>query len=273
MKIIAVDSERKALDDLKHAIEGAMPGARAACFDTPFKALRYAAENFVEIAFLDISPGEMNGLELARRLKNINRKTNIVFVTGYARYAVDAFSVQASDYLLKPVTKEAVAAALERLREPVARGGGPRVRVVTFGNFEVFADGEPLAFARTKTRELLAYLVSRRGVFCTNDEIIAVLWEDKADTLSLKSHFRHLVSDLTHTLRCAGADGMLIKKRGRLAVAPAAFQCDLYDYCDGEPAAISRYNGEFMAQYDWAEYYNAYLYRTAGYASERRMSM
>ena len=270
MNILAVDNELPALDDLRHAIESAIPDCQAACFDAPAEALRYAADNAIEIAFLDISLGAMNGLELAKRLKDINGKTNIVFATAYSDYAVDAFSVQASDYLLKPVTKEAVARALERLREPVAPENGPRLRVVTFGNFEAFAGGEPLAFARTKTKELLAYLVSKRGAFCSNGEIIAVLWEDEADSLSLKSHFRHLAADLTHTLRRAGAGSALIKKRGYMAVAPAAFKCDYYDYCDGDPAAVNRYGGEFMAQYGWAEFYNAYLYRTAC-ASVRRV--
>jgi len=263
MKVIAVDSEQSALDDLRKSIEGAIPGADVACFDKPADALRYAAENTIKIAFMEISLGGISGLELARRLKDINGKTNIVFATGYPHFAVDAFSVQASDYLLKPITKDAVAGALERLRVPVERKGGARVRVVTFGNFEAFADGRPMAFSRTKTKELLAYLVSKRGAFCRNDEIIAALWEDREDTQSLKSHFRHLVSDLTHTLLRAGAGEMIIKRRGSLAVAPAAFSCDLFDYCDGDPDAVDAYGGEFMAQYGWAEFFNAYLYRTA----------
>ena len=259
MKIIAVDDERFALQDLKQAIEEAAPGCNLYCFDTPAEALRYAAETQVDIAFLDISLRGMNGLALAKRLKDINGRTNIIFATGYSEYAVDAFSIQASDYLLKPVTREAVVKAMEHLRDPVAEKSDQRVSVQTFGNFEVFVDSSPLAFARSKTKELLAYLINRRGAFCGNDEIIAAIWEDKTDSQALKSHFRHLVSDLTRTLKDKDIESLLVKKHGYLAVAPSEFQCDLYDFYSGKQSAVNSYAGEYMAQYSWAEFTNGYL--------------
>jgi len=259
MRIIAVDDEQFALQDLRQAIEEVEPGCELSCFDKPTEALRYAAEVAVDIALLDISMSGMNGLVLAKRLKEINGKTNIIFATGYSDYAVDAFSVQASDYLLKPVTREAVVKAMAHLRDPVAEKSDKRVRVQTFGNFEVFADGEPLAFARTKTKELLAYLVNRRGALCGNDEIIAAIWEDKADSHALKSHFRHLVADLTQTLKKKNIESLLVKKHGYLAVVPDTFQCDLYDFYSGKSAAVNSYAGEYMAQYSWAEFVNGYL--------------
>ena len=259
MRIIAVDDEPFAIWELRQAIGEAVPEGELSCFDTPAEALRYAAGAAVDIAFLDISLGGMNGLVLAKRLKDINGKTNIIFATGYSDYALDAFSVQASDYLLKPVTREAVARAMEHLRDPVAVASGKRMRVQTFGNFEVFVDGSPLDFARSKTKELFAYLVNRRGAFCGNDEIIAAIWEDKADSPALKSHFRHLVADLTQTLKHVGVASALIKKHGYLAVAPDEIQCDLYDFYSGKPAAVNSYTGEYMAQYSWAEFINAYL--------------
>ena len=259
MNIIAVDDEQFALQDLKQAIEEAAPGCGLACFDAPAGALRYAAETQVDIAFLDISMSGINGIALAKRLKDINGKTNIIFATGYSDYAVDAFSVQASDYLMKPVTREAVSRAMEHLRDPVAEKSVERVCVQTFGNFEVFVDGSPLAFSRSKTKELLAYLVNRRGALCGNDEIIAAIWEDKADTKTLKGHFRHLVADLTQTLKEKNIEAMLVRKHGHLAIASGTFQCDLYDFYSGKPSAVNSYAGEFMAQYSWAEFINGYL--------------
>jgi len=259
MKIIAVDNEQFALQDLKQAIEEAVPGCEPACFGAPAEALRYASGTQVDVAFLDISLSGMNGLVLAKRLKDINGSTNIIFATGYSDYAVDAFSVEASDYLLKPVTREAVVNAMEHLRDPVAVKSGKRVCVQTFGNFEVFVDGSPLDFTRTKTKELLAYLVNRRGSFCGNDEIIAAIWEDKTDSQTLKSHFRHLVADLTQALKHEDIESILVKKHGYLAVDTDKFQCDLYDFYSGKPAAVNSYAGEYMAQYSWAEFINGYL--------------
>lgn len=259
MRIIAVDDEQFALEDLKQAIEEAVPGCDLSCFNTPAEAMQYAAGTRIEIAFLDISMSGMNGLALAKRLKDINGKTNIIFATGHSDYAVDAFSVQASDYLLKPVTRESVIKAMENLRDPIATKPNGRINVQTFGNFEVFIDGTPLDFSRSKTKELLAYLVNRRGAFVGNGEIIAAIWEDRIDSQALKSHYRHLVADLTHTLRRAGIESMLVKKHGYLAVAPDKFQCDLYDFYKGNQTAVNSYAGEYMAQYEWAEFINAYL--------------
>jgi len=134
-----------------------------------------------------------------------------------------------------------------------------RVRVQTFGNFEIFVDDMPLRFARTKTKELFAYLVMRRGALCNNNEIIAVIWEDKPDSPSLQNQFRHLVMDLTNVLRSVNAEDVLIRQRGFLAVVPEGFSCDMYDYCAANDDSVNSYMGEFMAQYGWAEFTNAYL--------------
>jgi len=132
-----------------------------------------------------------------------------------------------------------------------------KIRVQTFGNFEVFAGEKPLIFSRSKTKELLAYLVSRQGALCNNNEIIAVIWDNREDSPSIKSMFRTLVADLTHTLNAAGAFGVLIKHRGHIGIAKDKVSCDLYDLLTG--TNTNSYMGEYMTQYSWAETTNNYL--------------
>ena len=108
---------------------------------------------------------------------------------------------------------------MEQLRRPVAPPPGKRLRVQTFSNFEVFFDEKPMRFTRSKTKELFAYLVSRRGAQCGNNEIIAAIWEDKPDSPALQSQFRHLVADLARTFASANLKDALIRQRGHLAVA------------------------------------------------------
>ena len=103
----------------------------------------------------------MSGLELALELKRLQPGVHIIFVTGFSQYAVDAFAMHASGYLLKPATEEAVLRELTFLYQE--REAGARVRVKTFGGFDVYVDGEPLRFGRAKSKELFAYLVDRRG--------------------------------------------------------------------------------------------------------------
>ena len=120
-----------------------------------------AKSNSIDVAFLDIQTGGMSGLELALELKRLQPGVHIIFVTGFSQYAVDAFAMHASGYLLKPATEEAVLRELTFLYQE--REASARVRVKTFGGFDVYVDGEPLRFGRAKSKELFAYLVDRRG--------------------------------------------------------------------------------------------------------------
>ena len=259
MNIIAVDDEHLALVGIEYSIKSVVPDCNLACFNIPGKAISYARNNRIDIAFLDIEMGGMNGLQLAKNLKDIYNKTNVIFTTGYSSYAVDAFAMHASGYLLKPVTSAAILESIEYLRYPVSQIQNKRLRVQTFGNFEVFIDEKPLTFKRSKTKEMFAYLVMRRGARCSNREIVAVLWEDKPDSVALQSQYRHLVQDLTNSLKSVDAGNILIKQRGFLAVNTESFSCDLYDFCAADLNAVNNYMGEFMTQYSWAELTNAYL--------------
>jgi len=253
MNILAIDDNVLALEELVSAIKEACPNDKIHSFSKPSKLLEHAKENPCDIAFLDIELWGMNGIDIAQKLKEIHGKINIVFVTGYSKYALDSYTVKASDYVMKPVTKEAVKKAMENLRNPIKTEPDKRVRVQTFGNFEIFVDENPVLFNRSKTKELLAYLVSRKGALCSNNEIIAVIWEGKNDSPALQSHFRHLVADLIKTFQSLNVEDIIIKKWKHLAVAPDKLSCDFYDMLNGGAKAANSYTGEFMSQYSWAE--------------------
>ena len=259
MNIVVVDDERAPLEDLEQVLKEVCTDATITCFTNPKTALDFAGSNRVDLAFLDIEMPGINGLQLAKSLKDIYGKTNIVFTTGYPQYALDAYRIHASGYLLKPISKASVIESMDYLHHPIDANTKKRIRVQTFGNFEVYADGEPVMFSRSKTRELLAYLIMRNGSQCSNNEIVAAIWENKPDSPALQNQYRHLVMDLRKTLKSIRADDILLKKRGSLAVLPEKVSCDLYDFYAGDIAAVNRYSGEFMAQYSWAEFYNAHL--------------
>ncbi len=259
MDILAVDDEELALEMLVDTIKEVKPLAEVFSFKKYSEALEFAKNNHCDIAFLDIEMRGKDGIALAKELKEINSKTNIIFVTGYSEYAFEAFSVAASGYVLKPVTTDAVETTLENLRYAVKAKSSHQLFIQCFGNFEVFSEGKILTFSRTKSKELLAYLVNRRGTWCSVREIAATLWEDKQDSETLQGHLRILVADLIKTLEAVGADEILLKKRGMLALQTDCFSCDFYSFIKGELDAINSYTGEYMSQYSWAEFVNAYL--------------
>ena len=259
MNVIAVDDEKLALDTLVDSIGKTLSAASVRGFRNPQEALEYVRANDCAIAFLDIKMRGISGLELARQLKDIQDDINIVFVTGYSEYALDAFRLYASDYLLKPATPEAVAKALEHLRTPVKPKHEKKIRFQCFGSFEVFFEEKALVFKRGKTKELLAYLVDRMGASVTMGELMSVLWEDGQDTVSRRSNLRNLISDVKQTLFEVGSEEIIVKGRNAIALDCNAVDCDFYDFLKHISYAVNSYRGEYMKQYSWAEITTASL--------------
>ncbi|MDD6798780.1 MAG: response regulator, partial [Clostridia bacterium] len=162
MRILIVDDEPMSLQETKNVSQNAKPEAEIITAENYKKALLEAKDQKIDIAILDIEMPGMNGLELAKKLKDICSDTNIIFATAYSEYALDAFSLYASGYLLKPLKPESLREALHNLRIPV-QYSSDRLQVQCFGNFEVFYNGRPLHFSRTKAKELFAYLIDLRG--------------------------------------------------------------------------------------------------------------
>ena len=196
-------------------------------------------------------PG-MNGLALARMIQKLQPRCNLIVVTEHPEYALEALQIFVSGFLLKPANEADVRNVLENLRYP-PETAPVGIKIQCFGNFEIFVGGRPLSFKRSKSKELLAYLVDRNGATCTNGEMLAILWEDKPDTASLHSHLRNLIFDLSHTLEDAGVNGLLVRGRSTLALDTSKVDCDYYNFLRGDRSAFNSYRGEYMTQYSWAE--------------------
>ena len=253
MRTLVVDDSRLAAAAMARIIERIDPQGECLQSLSASDALSKCKDGGIDVAFLDIEMPGVNGLDLARRLKFIAPHTNVVFVTGYPEYALDAWNTQASAFLVKPVDEGAVRRALDNLRMPVGQTDGTGIFVQCFGNFEVFYQVQPVNFERQQTKELMAYLVDRRGAFVSMGELIAVLWENKPDTPSLRSQLRTLISDLRRTMERLGHPDAVVKRRGGVAINLATDECDYYGFVRGVPAAINQYRGEYMRQYSWAE--------------------
>lgn len=254
MRIIAVDDEKIALDALSEAIKAIVTEDEVISFRYPEDALDFIKDNPCDIAFLDVEMAGMSGVELAEELKKYNSEINIVFCTGYGNYRDAAFELHASGYLMKPITPEKVKRELENLRRPIIEN--KKLKVQTFGNFEVYLDGKPIAFKYRRTKELFAYLVDRVGAMCTVGEIIGILFEDDSGR---EDYFQKLRRDLLSTLEEVGCADAIIHKRGMLGVVVTALQCDYYDYLNNKKTLETVYFGEYMSQYSFAEYTNAHL--------------
>ena len=264
MRIFILDDEKMVLQYSEQVIRSAVPGAEIDSFlraSQALDAIRSGGKK-PDAVFCDIEMPGMSGLEFAVQLKKMCPDARLIFVTGYSQYALEAYQVHASGYVLKPLDQSRVREELEGM--PVRAGHMMEPKgelfIRCFGNFEAFWQGKPLHFSRQKTKEMLAYLVDRRGSACTAEEVIAVLWEDENDMKHGKTRLRQLVSDLRTVLKEIGREGLLIRTRNQAAVDPEMFDCDYYRMLEGDMDAVNAFRGEYMAQYSWAEITSAELY-------------
>ena len=264
MHILAVDDETLSLDKLAGQLKIIFPNDTIHCEDEPDAALNWAQElsdrgEILDYAFLDIQMGSMDGLELAWRIKKIFPSTLLFFCTVYSQYAINAFGLRAKGYLIKPVRAADIQAVLndemgDWRQEKSVGTPLPKVRVQTFGYFEVYVDGKALAFERKKAKELLAYLVDRHGASVTTEQIAAVLYEEENYDHKLKSRVTSAVSSLQSTLKAAGVEDILKKGWGHIAIDPEKIKCDAYDFEKWDMVAVNSFHGEYMAGYSWAEF-------------------
>ena len=248
MKILLVDDEELQLLRLTEAVKKALPADNVfLSYANPVLAWEENKETPVDIAFLDIDMPVINGILLAKKLKTVNPQVNVIFVTAYNEYALDAYKLHASGYVTKPVNLEKIQEELDGLRYPVELKPTKKLQVKCFGNFEVFAGGAPVKFSRKKSKELFAYLIDREGAAVNVNELNAILWEEDK-----KSYFRNLIADIQASLKAVGAEDVFIKRRNECFVDVNKIDCDAYEYRKDNPDAIRMYRGEYMAQYSWA---------------------
>ena len=273
MTVVAVDDEEISLMCLEAVLEGMDDVDKVLTFSNAEDAIDYFKTGKADAAFLDIqlylSGGTLNGLMLAAKIKELCSDCHVVFVTSCPEYAVDAFKLHVSGYIVKPVTREAARKELDYiLMEKKAASNArvifeekeePKLKVQCFGNFEVFWKNKPVVFQLSKAKELFAYLVHRKGASVSMAELAAVLFEDKEDGLSVQSQIRNLVASMRKTFSTLGCPDLFNKSRGYISIKTDFIDCDYYSFMSGDSDAINEYSGEYMAQYSWAEFTVGYL--------------
>jgi len=120
-RVIVLDDEKIILRGEMATLEKVMPNALISGFTNTDDAITYAKSNNIRIIFSDIEMGDVNGIELSEEFLKINPRTNIIFLTAYADYSIDAWSTGASGFMVKPITEESLRKQLEHLRYPVSK--------------------------------------------------------------------------------------------------------------------------------------------------------
>jgi len=123
----------------------------------------------------------------------------------------------------------------------------------TFGNFTLIYENKVIKFSRTKSNELMGYLIYKRGSSVNTKELISILWGDHADSARYGSSFRNLIVDIKHTFNELEIHNFFITEYNNFRINPEVVKCDYYDFLSGDPTAMNSFAGEFMSQFSWSE--------------------
>ena len=247
MIAIAVDDEPLMLGALVKAIKASPDITAITDFTSCEEALNFIKSNPADVAFLDINMRGMGGLSLAEKIIGFCPDCKIVFCTGYEEYAIPAFKLHASGYLMKPISSADVQEEINNIKG-IRRREKP-LTATCFGNFEVYVNGEKLAFKRSKTKELLAFLIDRHGAGVTIAQIGVALWENNEEQKN-QNYIHQLFRDLRQSLEAVGVEEIFERNNYFYSINPEKIDCDYYTYLKtGKP----EFRGEYMSQYSWAE--------------------
>lgn len=188
VRAILIDDEKPALLQLERLLEADGRFQIEGKFTSAQAGLEHLRRQGTDVVFLDIDMPEMNGLEAAERIQQINADTRIVYVTAYANYAVEAFELYALDYLLKPVnpsrldkTLERTAAVLRQRNVLAITAPVKEKRVSCFKRLTLY-DGvdtaKDIRWRTTKAKELFAFLLHHKGQWISKDRLLEALWPD-----------------------------------------------------------------------------------------------
>lgn len=262
MQIICVDDEALVLGLTVSLCKELPQKPRAEGFQKAGDALEWLKTHEADIAILDINMPDMDGITLAAKIKELRPSTAIIFLTGHTQYAVDAFGLHASGYLLKPVSAQRLADEVSYAmsnRRPMQKKA--TIEAHTFGEFDLLVNGQPVVFGRARAKELLAYLIDRQGGLVSRANAFAALWEDAYYDRSMQKQLDVVIRSLRDTLYRNGIGDLLELHKGYLRIQPEMIDCDLYRFFAGDSDAVNAYRGEYMSAYAWASLTESYMER------------
>jgi two-component system LytT family response regulator/two-component system response regulator LytT len=179
---IVVDDEQLARDELCFLL-GQIKGIQVvAQAGNGVEALRVVEEHAPDVVMLDVQMPGLSGFEVARRLLRAGMESQVVFVTAYDRHAIEAFEVNAVDYLLKPVEAGRLATAVERVRKRILFDRPARAQVT-----EDLEKLLQIVTERQGRREQLAVKVADRFLLVQADEVVHASVEDDVITVVTNS--------------------------------------------------------------------------------------
>jgi two-component system, LytTR family, response regulator len=275
MNVLIVEDEKVILDEIADYVCEFDASFQIRTHCDPLEALAMSYDD-VDVALLDIHMPGISGLDLAKRLQDTQKDIKIIFITAYNHYGPEAFELEASDYLLKPVRKERLFRSLQRIAVPADRRTVPesthpnnyRTRIQAFGSLSVLCANEPLRWKRSKSGELFAYLLTHLDQPINKYQLCNDLWPDMDSDKALV-HLQTVTYQLRKSLTPISREEIkieFINNHYRMIIGPTyydvlhfdkAFELGMAPGIPKETAvkhlqeAIRIYRGSFLSYEGW----------------------
>lgn len=271
IKVMIVDDEEFNLLEIEESIKDKYDLKIVGSFLNPYKALEASKLLKPDIAFLDIEMPGINGLELSEKLLEINPVMKIIFITAYSQYAVEAFEMNAVDYVLKPIRKERFNKTLKRIVDREINEEKVEIKgiwkVLCFNTLEVYYGEHKLKWKTEKEKALFAYLFENLGRSVHKDKIIENLWFG-ADYKNNLIYLQTTISRLRKSLRNLGGNFKIEYSNNSYQMNMENVECDVFEFekfvdeckivdeskIDVVDKIINIYTGDYLAEncYVWS---------------------
>lgn len=201
MRVIIIDDEKIAITVLSEMLKSYKNLEVVGTFTDPDDAYHQLIYLNPDVIFLDIELKNENGIKFAEKYLTLRPDVEIIFVTAYSEYAIEAFELNAVDYLLKPIREKRLENAISRLYDlPTFHAKEQKQNhIKSFGSFELIHDDEPIKWRTQKAKELFIYLWVHQGQFITKEKLIDILYPER-DYSKSQSIFYTLIYQLRKTL-------------------------------------------------------------------------
>lgn len=249
LKIIIVDDEKASINVFMDDFLLDNSEVDAKCFkDDPFQAIAYAERTKIDIAFLDVNMPKINGIDLAKKLLEINPRIKFVFISGYERNAEKLAEIFEDNFIglfSKPYQED-------ELRDIMNKIFNERQRVVSIrclDAFNLFVNGDAVRFDTKKSKELLALLVDADGGYVDTDYLVAMLFPEKTAEKG-KLLFKDNLYRLRKTLNRYEIGEIIECNKSQYAFVGKDVKLDVKELSDVNAILPENY----LIEYSWSSY-------------------
>jgi two-component SAPR family response regulator len=256
IKAAALDDEYHALERFKMLADETGELEVCGLFETFSGLMNFLKDNSVDVVFLDIEMPGVNGMDIIDDIMNLRPHIEIVFITAYNIYAVQAFENNALDYILKPLTYKRLSKTIGRIKKIAGHlnvTGKPFFKC--FGSFEIYVQNKSVLWPNAKSKEILAFLVHKCGTAVSWEVIVEAVWPDYTDFEKAHANFHSTMYLLRKQLGDLGISSILECKRNSYRISTDMISCDYYDFIAmPENRQKSTTEGVYLEEsgYQWA---------------------